>query len=256
MRRLFCYAFLFIVLTAAPYHAAQAEDLSVDDIKALADGGHAEAEYKLGVMYITGNSVPKDRKKAIDSFMKSASAGYTKAQYVMGKLYKDGTYIQRSEQKAVLWFSKAAAKGHTKSQYELAVLYAGYRDSEESLIKSYAWFDALNKNGDKKAAAGREEIGRKLNRFQIIEAKRTSENYYRHYILPYANNEGEGEGEEDEAANTPDNSAEQQSEQPPTEEQTQGLRPCAIARRARRRAGTIQIHVNVQGHAWRYTSAI
>lgn len=50
------------------------------DIKALADEGHSNAQYKLGIMYEKGQGVDQDMTKAVEWYTKAAKNGHIDAQ--------------------------------------------------------------------------------------------------------------------------------------------------------------------------------
>ena len=53
-------------------------------------GNSAVDQFKLGVNYFRGNSVPKDLKKATYWFTKAAEQGHANAQYNLGTCYAKG----------------------------------------------------------------------------------------------------------------------------------------------------------------------
>lgn len=116
MFRLFVLAFL---LSLCP--GVQAEQQSPqDDIQKSAMQGNAEAQAKLGAMYLLGrNGVEIDEQKAAEWMLKSANQGFIEAQVIMAALYDSGIGVQNDFKKATSWYEKAAAKGHGPS---LAIL--------------------------------------------------------------------------------------------------------------------------------------
>jgi TPR repeat protein len=63
---------------------------SVDQIRAKAEAGDAQAQYQLARDYNSGTNVPKDYKQAFDWCLKSAEQGYVKAEFTVATLYQDG----------------------------------------------------------------------------------------------------------------------------------------------------------------------
>jgi TPR repeat protein len=84
--------------------------------------GNADAQFKLGLMYIIGEGVPQDNNKAIELLQKAADHGDVKAQYSLGGMY---VYRYYDAVKAVEWYQKAAAQGNVHAQYELGKIYEG-----------------------------------------------------------------------------------------------------------------------------------
>jgi len=184
MRRLFLSSLLLIALTFS-FSPTHAKEYSIDNLKVLADSGNAEAQYELASHYMKGTDIKKDTAKGINLFMKSAAKGYPKAQYVLGKLFRDGLYVKQSEQQAMDWFTRGAHKGHGNSQYALAVMHSRFRDSLESTQEAYAWFEVVHIRKHPRGAAGRDEVAKRLDKYQIIEAKRMAKAYYEEYVEPF-----------------------------------------------------------------------
>ena len=57
--------------------------------------GNAEAQYKLGECYATGNGVEASASEAVKWYRKAAEQGHAEAQYQMGRWY-DGTLVINS----------------------------------------------------------------------------------------------------------------------------------------------------------------
>ena len=55
-------------------------NLSVEELLALAEKGYAQAQYSLGVRYKYGEGVPKNSQEALKWIKKSAEQGYAEAQ--------------------------------------------------------------------------------------------------------------------------------------------------------------------------------
>ncbi len=75
-------------------------------LKAAAQGGDAEAQYRLGMLYLFGLYVPTDYKKSMAWHEKAALQGHVFAQYEWG------SYLRRHKRdrlEANLWFGKAFA---------------------------------------------------------------------------------------------------------------------------------------------------
>jgi TPR repeat protein len=116
MFKLFVLAFL---LSLSP--GLQAEPQSVqDDVRLAAMQGNAEAQAKLGAMYLLGrNGVEMDEQKAAEWLLKSANQGFIEAEVIMAALYDRGIGVKNDVKMATAWYEKAAAQGHGPS---LAIL--------------------------------------------------------------------------------------------------------------------------------------
>lgn len=89
------------------FYDAEQYDKAVPKLRAAADKGHRKAQYRLGMCYKEGYSVQKDRKKAVELFLKSAKQDYAKAQYQLGRAYLKGKGVAADQTKAKTWLKKA-----------------------------------------------------------------------------------------------------------------------------------------------------
>ncbi|MDP1665212.1 MAG: tetratricopeptide repeat protein [Methylobacter sp.] len=116
MSKLFILAFL---LSLCPGVQAQQQP-SQDDVRQSAMQGNAEAQAKLGAMYLLGrNGVETDEQKAAEWMLKSANQGFIEAEVIMAALYDRGMGVKNDVKIATAWYEKAAAQGHGPS---LAIL--------------------------------------------------------------------------------------------------------------------------------------
>ena len=59
-------------------------ELSLDELRALAEQGDAEAQFSLGIMYDSGRGVPQDATEAIRWYRLAADQGFADAQQPRG----------------------------------------------------------------------------------------------------------------------------------------------------------------------------
>ena len=89
------------------FYDAEQYDKAVPKLRAAADKGHRKAQYRLGMCYKEGYSVQKDRKKAVELFMKSAKQDYAKAQFQLAKAYLKGKGVTANADEARKWIKRA-----------------------------------------------------------------------------------------------------------------------------------------------------
>ncbi len=65
------------------------------------------AQHGLGFMYMQGECVEQDGRKALEWFGKAADQGLQGAMTTIGMMYREGNGVERDEAKAKEWFSKA-----------------------------------------------------------------------------------------------------------------------------------------------------
>ena len=150
-------ASLLLAFLLAVVSPAQADGLFDFQMK-LAQGGNAEAQYKVGEMYETGFGVKQDKKEAMSWITKSAAqghetagfkllywdveknglkgankakvnelktkaeAGNPQAQYYVGKMNARGIGMKKNENEAIEWLNKAAFAGVIEAESELVTV--------------------------------------------------------------------------------------------------------------------------------------
>ncbi len=114
--------------------------------------GDRRAQYRLGLLYLRGNEVKKDLKKARIWLEKAAEQGYAKAFYRLGMLHVSKRYGMYNPAKAFAYFRKGAAKKHAESQYSLALAYYKGTGTAQDKTKALYWARQAKKNKVHKAA--------------------------------------------------------------------------------------------------------
>ncbi len=60
------------------------------DYRKAAEQGHAEAQFKLGAMYFSGDGVPQDDAGAVKWYRMAAEQGHAEAQADLAYMYENG----------------------------------------------------------------------------------------------------------------------------------------------------------------------
>lgn len=106
----------------------------------LAEQGHAQSTFKVGVYYACGYSVPKDEIEAVRWYYKSAELGCAEGQFQVGLTYCNPYKAQKANiteapEEAIRWIRKAAEQGYPNAQTYLGSLYGvgygGLKDQAE-----------------------------------------------------------------------------------------------------------------------------
>jgi TPR repeat protein len=79
--------------------------------RALAEQGHARAQFNLGLLLADGKGVQRNYPAAQKWYQKAAKQGHAEAQYNLGVLVYDGLGVERDYAAARKWFHQAAAQG-------------------------------------------------------------------------------------------------------------------------------------------------
>jgi TPR repeat protein len=88
-----------------------------------AEGGDADAQWRLARRYELGDGVTEDYKKSTEWCRRAAEAGHAYAQFKLGTWYLSGDGVPFSETKAAEWYAKAAESGQADAQHELTKMY-------------------------------------------------------------------------------------------------------------------------------------
>jgi hypothetical protein len=74
-------------------------------LRPLAAQGSAQAQYKLGLMYYSGEGVTRDLAEAAKLFRRAADEGDEVAQSILGQMYSKGQGVQQNYVLAYMWLS-------------------------------------------------------------------------------------------------------------------------------------------------------
>lgn len=142
----------------------------LDKTRCLAEQGSAAAQNNLGLMYDTGQGVPRDDATAVEWYRKAAERGYAVAQSNLGFMYDTGQGVPQDDATAVEWFRKAAEQGDAEAQHNLGVMYAEGLGVPQDYVKAHMWANLAASRlppGDKRKNA--------VNNLNVVEARMTPE---------------------------------------------------------------------------------
>lgn len=91
-----------------------------------ADGGHANANEKLGDIYENGRGVPTNVKMAIERYKFAENLGDVQAMFALGQCYEKGKGLTQDFEQALEYYTKAYNKG-----------YEGYPGYYNNFIKNH-----------------------------------------------------------------------------------------------------------------------
>jgi TPR repeat protein len=105
-----------------------------------AESGHAEAQYKVGVIYEYGKHVSQSYQNAHEWYRRASKQGLSKAQDRLGRMYKSGKGVEKDYERAVTLFREASERGYTKAQIHLGNMYSegkGVEQDDEHATELY-----------------------------------------------------------------------------------------------------------------------
>ena len=89
---------------------AQAQTPEIDALRAQAEQGDAEAQYRLGFMYAEGRGVPQDDAEAVRWYRLAADQGDARAMSNLGGMYAGGRGVVQDYVQAHMWRNVAASR--------------------------------------------------------------------------------------------------------------------------------------------------
>jgi TPR repeat protein len=129
------------VLVAATAVVGTAQQQSIEEWRARAEAGDAEAQVNLGLMYANGEGVPQDAPKAVRWFRLAADQGDESAQYNLGFMYANGRGVPQDHVEAARLYRLAAEEGYGRALYNLGLLYARGFGVTQDTAQAYMWFN-------------------------------------------------------------------------------------------------------------------
>jgi TPR repeat protein len=81
-----------------------------------AEQGNAEAQFKVGFMYLYGLGMPADHAEADLWIRRAAEQGYGEAQHTLALNYRRGLGVPRDIVKALMWSTLAAEQGYAAAK--------------------------------------------------------------------------------------------------------------------------------------------
>jgi hypothetical protein len=142
-------------ISQTPAHSAPRAG-QLDEIKAKADQGDAQAQFALGAIYKSGSGVGCDLNEALRWFQAAAKQGHIGAKHQIGLIYaRHDLYTPKfivkdpnARSEAVRWFREAAEHGYPAAQHDLGVMYALGSGVEKDEREALRWYLEAAQQGD------------------------------------------------------------------------------------------------------------
>ena len=108
-------------------------------LMSLAQQGHGEAMFFLGLMYERGNGVAQSPQEAVRWYTRSALRGWSDSMFNLGQKYYKGQGVPQDLTKAADLFFLVATTGDPDGQWAFGVLVAAGEGREKDLIEGCGW---------------------------------------------------------------------------------------------------------------------
>lgn len=124
----------------------------------LAEQGHADAQFGMGMLYERGEGVPPDPSAAAKWYLKAAEQDHALAQTALASMYERGRGVPQSAHEAAKWYRRAAELGNPQAQFDLGAAYEYGSGVPADLEQAMAWYQAAAKQGYSRALAKLSEL--------------------------------------------------------------------------------------------------
>lgn len=136
-----------------------------------------------------------DHHFAVRLYQENAENGDSDAQYKLGLLYLTGNGALQDFAEAAKWLKLAAEQGYGLAQYELGLIYrTGYGLAVDQ-VQSYVWLNLAAAAGVQEAVTARDEVMRSLSTKQLAQAQKISREWLAARPKPETMNNGSDQAE-------------------------------------------------------------
>jgi TPR repeat protein len=150
---------------------------NADTVFALAESGDPEAQFEVGLAFASSGD-RFDPTEAARWYLKAAEQSHARAQYNLGLMYLKGQGVPRDKALSRSWMSKAANLGDAAAQYEFGMREHRLSMDEKSevalelKIEAYKWLLLAAAQGYCDSAMGCDFVAMDLTHAAVIEGKR------------------------------------------------------------------------------------
>ncbi|WP_235001439.1 tetratricopeptide repeat protein [Nitrosovibrio sp. Nv4] len=140
-------------------------------------------------------SATDDHRFAVRLYQENAENGDSDAQYKLGLLYLTGNGALQDFAEAAKWIKLSAEQGYGLAQYELGLIYrTGYGLAVDQ-VQSYVWLNLAAAAGVQEAVTVRDEVMRSLSTKQLAQAQKISREWLAARPKPKTMNNGSDQAE-------------------------------------------------------------
>ena len=124
-------------------------------------------------------------EEAHAAFLPLAQGGNADAEELIGVMYAMGLGVERDDERAFEWYLRSAMKGHPGAQSGVGWYYeVGRGIPAPDLVRAYAWYVLSAIGGDPDAAVSQEEVIKKMSPDEVARARVLVADY-RPLLYPY-----------------------------------------------------------------------
>lgn len=144
---------------------------ALDLFEALAEGGDAQAQYRLGVMHEQGLGTDQDNKIAARWYTLAAEQRAPEGLAALSALHLKGAGVIQNYKESLRLNQQAAALGYAPAQYNLGIAYATGVGTFRDPVKAHMWFNIASANGYPNAMESRERLASGMAEAEVTRAQ-------------------------------------------------------------------------------------
>ena len=135
-----------------------------------------DAKIALGARSATPSAqeLADDHHLRVQLYEENAEKGDSDAQYKLGLLYLTGNGALQDFAEAARWLKLAAEQGYALAQYELGLIYRTGQGLVIDQVQSYMWLNLAAAAGIQQAVMVRDEVMKSLSAKQLVQAQKIS----------------------------------------------------------------------------------
>ena len=120
----------------------------IDELITRANNGDIDAQMSLGWMFLDGDKVSADDKKAFQFFMMAAMQGHTKAQTLIAEFYHNGEVVKKDYCESFKWYQKASEAGNANADNWLGSYYEHGHGTIKNAGKALVYYEKAAMQGE------------------------------------------------------------------------------------------------------------
>ena len=185
------FAVLLLILSSTSWSADAAKgqeayntgdyQTALTEWQPLAEQGHAESQFGMGLLYANGFGVPLDDDQALKWYRLAADQGHAQALCNLAVMHANGWGVPQSDEEAFKWYSLAAEHGAVEAQSSLGMMYSAGFGAPQDNVQAHKWFTIASEMGDDNAAFKRDDLAARMSAEEISEADRLAIDWIKSY---------------------------------------------------------------------------
>jgi len=108
----------------------------------------------------------------VESMRKAAEQGLADAQFICGVMYATGEGVPKDAAKSAEWYRKAAEQGLAGAQFNLGLAYAKGEGTSNDVVQAHMWFNLAGSSGGEEARVNRRIAETQMTKEQVAEAEK------------------------------------------------------------------------------------